>query len=81
MNTYRIHADYSSGRLTITYKSKKTLQELKTAILSEAFDSHGFYIFDNEREEPVDAFALNLSRADTITIYFVKPNEPTGEPT
>ena len=75
MNIYRIHADYSSGRRTITYKSKKTLQELKTAILSEAFDSHGFYMFDNEREEPVDAFALNLSRADAITIYLVKADD------
>ena len=35
MNTYRIHADYSSGRRTITYKSPKTLQELKTGLLSE----------------------------------------------
>lgn len=78
MNTYRIHADYSSGRRTITYKSTKTLQELKAIILSEAFDSHGFYLFDNEREEPVDAFALNLSRADTITIYLVKTDESTG---
>lgn len=80
MNTYRIHADYGGTKRTITYKSTKTLQELKASILSEAFDSHGFYIFDNEREEHVDAFALNLSRADTITIYLVKTDEPTGEP-
>lgn len=81
MNTYRIHADYGATRRTITYKSNKTLQELKTSILSEAFNSHGFYIFDNEREEPVDAFALNLSRADAITIYLVKTDEPIGDNT
>ena len=79
MNTYRIHADYGSIRRTITYRSNKNLQKLKTCILSEAFDSHGFYMFDNEREEHVDAFALNLSRADTITIYLVKTDEPTGD--
>lgn len=79
MNTYRIHADYGSIRRTITYKSNKNLQKLKTCILSEAFDSHGFYMFDNEREEPVDSYGINLSRADTITIYLVKTDEPTGD--
>lgn len=81
MNTYRIHADYGATRRTITYKSNKTLQELKASILSEAFDSHGFYIFDNKREEPVDSYGINLSRADTVTIYLVKTDEPTGDNT
>lgn len=79
MNTYHIHADYGSIRRTITYKSNKNLQKLKTCILSEAFDSHGFYMFDNEREEPVDSYGINLSRADSITIYLVKTDEPTGD--
>ena len=79
MNTYRIHADYSSGRRTITYKSLKTLQELKTGLLSDTFVGQVCYLFDNEREESIDAFALNLSRADTITIYLVKADEPIGD--
>lgn len=81
MNTYHIHADYSGTRRTITYKSQKTLTELKTTLLFNTHDSHTCYLFDNEREEPVDAFALNLSRADTVTIYLVKTDEPTGDNT
>lgn len=78
MNTYRIHADYSGTRRTITYRSPKTLQELKTGLLSDTYEGHICYLFDNERKEPVDAFALNLSRADTVTIYLVGTDEPTG---
>lgn len=81
MNTYRIHADYGGTRRTITYKSNKTLQELKTGLLSDTFEGQVCYLFDNEREEPVDAFALNLSRADTVTIYLVKTDELTGDNT
>lgn len=79
MNTYRIHADYSGTRRTITYRSPKTLQELKTGLLSDTYTGNICYLFDNEREEPVDAFALNLSRADTVTIYLVGTDEPTGD--
>ena len=75
MNTYRIHADFGTLRKTITYKSAKSLQELKTGLLSDTFTGQQCFLFDNEREEPVDAFALNLSRADAITIYLVKADE------
>lgn len=79
MNTYHIHADYGSIRRVIIYKSPKTLQELKTGLLSDTYVCHTCYLFDNERKEPVDAYALNLSRADTITIYLVKTDEPAGD--
>ena len=65
----------------IIYRSPKTLQELKTGLLSDTYEGHICYLFDNEREEPVDAYALNLSRADTVTIYLVKTDEPTGDST
>lgn len=79
MNTYHIHADYGSIRRTIIYKSPKTLTELKTTLLFNTHDSHACYLFDNERKESMDAYALNLSRADTVTIYLVKTDEPTGD--
>lgn len=75
MNTYCIHADFGTLRKTIICKSTKNLEEFKRGILLEAFDSHGFYLFDSEREEPVDAYGVNLSRADAITIYLVKTDE------
>lgn len=79
MNTYRIHADYSGTRRTITYRSPKTLQELKTGLLSDTYTGNICYLFDNEREEPVDSYGINLSRADTVTIYLVGTDEPTGD--
>lgn len=75
MNIYHIHADYGGTRRTITYKSLKTLTELKTTLLFNTHDSHACYLFDNERKESIDAYALNLSRADTVTIYLVKTDD------
>lgn len=75
MNTYRIYADFGTLRKTITYKSAKNLQELKIGLLNDTFTGQQCYLFDNEREEPVDVFGVNLSRADAITIYLVKTDE------
>ena len=42
MNTYRIHADYGATRRTITYKSNKTLQELKQVSYQKLLTVMGF---------------------------------------
>ena len=75
MNTYRIHADFGTLRKTITDKSAKSLQELKTGLLNDTFTGQQCFLFDNEHEEPKDTYGLNLSRAYAITIYLVKTDE------
>lgn len=68
MNTFTIVAHYGTKQRAIRFKTTKTLQEVKTSILTEAYDSHGFYIFDNEYENAKDVAGINLSNADSVYI-------------
>lgn len=43
-------------------------QEVKAGIVAESYDSHGFYIFDNEYEDSKDVAGINLTKADSIYI-------------
>lgn len=49
-------------------KQKKTLQEVKSSIIAESYNSNGFYIFDNEYEDSKDVAGINLSKANSVYI-------------
>lgn len=49
-------------------KQKKTLQEVKASIIAESYNSHGFYIFDNEYEDAKDIVGINISNANSVYI-------------
>lgn len=68
MNTFLITACYDNKQKTITFKTTKTLQEVRDGIIKEAYESRGFYIFDNEFDDVKDVSGVNLSNADTVYI-------------
>lgn len=68
MNTFMIVAYYGDKQKAIRFKTTKTLQEVKAGIVAESYDSHGFYIFDNEYEDSKDVAGINLTKADSIYI-------------
>lgn len=68
MNTFTIVAYYGTKQKAIRFKTDKTLQEVKTGIITESYESHGFYIFDNEYENAKDVAGINLSKADSVYI-------------
>ena len=49
-------------------KQKKTLQEVKSSIIAESYNSQGFYIFDNEYEDAKDVAGINISNANSVYI-------------
>lgn len=68
MNTFMIVAHYGDKQRAIRFKTKKTLQEVKSSIIAESYNSHGFYIFDNEYEDSKDVAGINLSNANSVYI-------------
>lgn len=68
MNTFMIIAHYGDKQRAIRFKTEKTLQEVKAGIVAESYDSHGFYIFDNEYEDAKDVAGINLSNANSVYI-------------
>lgn len=68
MNTFMITAHYGTNQKAIRFKTTKTLQEVKAGIVAESYNSHGFYIFDNEYENSKDVAGINLTKADSIYI-------------
>ena len=75
MNTFMIIAYYGDKQKAIRFKTEKTLEQVKAGIVAESYDSHGFYIFDNEYEDSKDVAGINLSKADSVYIKL----ESTGE--
>lgn len=68
MNTFLITAYYGGNRESVRFKTDKTMKEVKAGIVAESYDSHGFYIFDNEYEDSKDACGINLTKADLVFI-------------
>lgn len=68
MNTFIIIAHYGDKQRAIRFKTEKTLQEVKTSIIAESYNSQGFYIFDNEYEDAKDVAGINLSKANSVYI-------------
>lgn len=68
MNTFIIIAHYGDKQRAIRFKTKKTLQEIKSSIIAESYNSQGFYIFDNEYEDAKDVAGINLSKANSVYI-------------
>lgn len=68
MNTFMIVAYYGDKQKAIRFKTEKTLQEVKAGIIAESYNSHGFYIFDNEYEDAKDVAGINLSKANSVYI-------------
>ena len=68
MNTFMIVAYYGDKQKAIRFKTEKTLQEVKSSIIAESYNSHGFYIFDNEYEDAKDIAGINISNANSVYI-------------
>lgn len=68
MNTFMIIAYYGDKQKAIRFKTEKTLKEVKASIIAESYNSHGFYIFDNEYEDAKDIAGINLSNANSVYI-------------
>lgn len=68
MNTFMIIAYYGDKQRAIRFKTEKTLQEIKSSIIAESYNSHGFYIFDNEYENNKDVAGINISNANSVYI-------------
>lgn len=68
MHTFIIVAHYGDKQRAIRFKTEKTLQEVKASIIAESYNSHGFYIFDNEYEDAKDVAGINLSKANSVYI-------------
>ena len=68
MNTFMIVAYYGDRQKAIKFKTEKTLEQVKDGIINESYESHGFYIFDNEYEDSKDVAGINLSKADSVYI-------------
>ncbi len=68
MNTFLIAAYYGGNRESVRFKTEKTLEQVKAGIVAKSYNSHGFYIFDNENEEDKCVAGINLSKADCVFI-------------
>lgn len=68
MNTFIIIAHYGDKQRAIRFKTEKTLQEVKSSIIVESYNSHGFYIFDNEYEDAKDVAGININKANSVYI-------------
>lgn len=68
MNIFTIIVYYGDKQKAIRFKTEKTLKQVRDGIIKEAYESRGFYIFDNEFDGNKDAVGINLSNANSVYI-------------